>query len=108
MPAKMILISKTYEVVTPESAEDGECADSGFLTECEPVTFRELVRLMEDHPNASCWRPTGDVMEWVSSHPEQDFTDCSETTTSVHFHRSNPPRAQKYWRMAMRASGILK
>jgi len=42
----MILISRTFDVVTPESAEDGESAESGFITESEFVTFRELVSLM--------------------------------------------------------------
>ena len=31
----------TYETVTPESAEDGEAAESGFLV--EDVTFREAM-----------------------------------------------------------------
>jgi hypothetical protein len=33
--------SITYDIVTPESAEDGDVADSGFLV--EGVTFREAM-----------------------------------------------------------------
>lgn len=104
----MILISRTFEIVTPESAESGDVSESGFLVESESVTFRELVSLMESHPNPSCHPPRGDSGEWLSSHPETDFRDCSETTESLHFSRENPPRRLKYWKKAMRAAGIIR
>ena len=104
----MIIISRTFDVVTPESAESGESADSGFLAESESVTFRELVSLMESHPIPSNSHPEGSQWEWLSSYPSQDFRDCSETTESIHFARENPPRRLKYWRKAMRAAGIIR
>ncbi len=104
----MIIISRTFDVVTPESAEDGESADSGFLAESESVTFRELVSLMESHPNPSCYPSRGESYEWLSSHPETNYRDASETTESLHFSRENPPRRLKYWRKAMRAAGIIR
>lgn len=104
----MILISRTFDIVTPESAEEGESADSGFLAESESVTFKELVSLMRAHPNPSCYPPRGESFEWLSSHPETDYRDASETTESLHFARGNPPRAAKYWRKAMRAAGIIR
>ena len=104
----MIIVSRTYDIVTPESAESGESADSGFLAESESVTFRELVSLMESHPIPSNSHPEGSQWEWLSSYPSQDFRDCSETTESIHFARENPPRRLKYWRKAMRAAGIIR
>ena len=104
----MIIISRTYDIVTPESAEEGESADSGFLTESESVSFRELVSLMESHPIPSNSHPEGSQWEWLSSHPETDYRDCSETTESLHYSRENPPRRLKYWRKAMRAAGIIR
>jgi hypothetical protein len=104
----MILVSRTFDIVTPESAESGESADSGFLAESESVTFRELVSLMRAHPNPSCYPPSGETYEWLSSYPETDYLDASETTESLHFARENPPRAAKYWRKAMRAAGIIR
>ncbi len=104
----MIIISRTFDVVMPESAEDGESADSGFLAESESVTFRELVSLMESHPNPSCYPSRGESYEWLSSHPETNYRDASETTESLHFSRENPPRRLKYWRKAMRAAGIIR
>lgn len=104
----MILISRTFEIVTPESAESGDVSESGFLVESESVTFRELVSLMESHPNPSCYPARGETYEWLSSYPSQDYRDCSETTESLHFSRENPPRMAKYWRKAMRAAGIIR
>ena len=104
----MILISRTFEIVTPESAEDGEAAESGFLAESESVSFRELVSLMESHPVPSNSHPEGSQWEWLSSHPETDYRDASETTESLHYCRENPPRRAKYWRKAMRAAGIIR
>lgn len=104
----MILISRTYEIVTPESAENGDVSESGFLVESESVTFRELVSLMESHPIPSNSHPKGTQWEWLSSYPSQDYRDCSETTESLHYSRENPPRRLKYWRKAMRAAGIIR
>lgn len=104
----MILVSRTFEVVTPESAEEGDVSESGFLVESESVTFRELVSLMRAHPNPSCYPARGEAFEWLSSYPETDYRDASERTESLHFARENPPRAAKYWRKAMRAAGIIR
>jgi hypothetical protein len=104
----MILISRTFDVVTPESAEDGESAESGFITESEAVTFRELVSMMRDHPIASSSPCDGSRWDWLSSYPEEDFRDCSSRTESLHFDNSNPPSRDKYWRKAMVAAGIIR
>jgi len=104
----MIIISRTFDVITPESAEDGESAESGFLAESESVTFRELVSLMRAHPVASCYPPSGEAFEWLSSYPETDYRDASERTEALHYGHKNPSRNAKYWRKAMRAAGIIR
>lgn len=104
----MIRIHRTFEVVTPESAEDGDFAESGFLSENESVSFRELVHLMRDYCIPSNSRPSGSPNDWLSTYPSQDYRDCSETTESLHFSRQNPARMAKYWRKAMLAAGIIR
>jgi hypothetical protein len=104
----MITISKTYEIVTPESAESGDVQDSGFLTEAESVTFRELVSMMRDFPCPSCSPASGNENEWLSSYPETDFRTGEEETQSLHYSRENAPCKAKYWRKAMIAAGIIK
>ena len=37
-----IIISRTYSETTPESAENGEFSDHGFITEKQEVSFYEL------------------------------------------------------------------
>lgn len=106
----MLLINKTYEVVTPESAEDGEISESGFDQEDAPYTFRELVSAMRCHYEPSCW-PVGNSAPahvWFTSGADIDFVDGSETRTSIHFSRSNPARKARYWIKAARAAGIVK
>lgn len=41
-------VSKTYEVVTPESAEEGDVEDRGFEYEKTKMSLRDLIREIED------------------------------------------------------------
>lgn len=95
----MIAISETYDIVTEESSMDGDSADCGFVTEYEELTFRELVRKLADYPEASCSGPVG-LYTWFSSYGEQDYRTGDCETRSIHFHRDNAPRLEKYWRKA--------
>ena len=67
----MLMLSKTYQVATYESAEDGECAEDGFEFEREPFGFRELMQALDDydHPSDSHIGPR----TWVSTAPEIDW-----------------------------------
>ena len=98
----MILIDKTFDEVTPESAEDGDTSDSGFIVENEPMTFRELVNELRGYPFASTARVTGSSYEWASTEPETDYRTGAEYQESIHYSYNNAPRAAKYWRKAMR------
>ena len=74
----------------------------------ESVTFRELVRLMERHPFASCSPATGAPWEWIHDEPETDYRTGASVESSVHLSPLNPPRVSKYWEKAMRRAGIIK
>ena len=97
----MILISRTYQVVTPESAEDGDFAETGFDYEDAPHNFRELIDMLEEHRNCSCYPVTDTPYTWFSSSGDIDMYDGSETTYSIHYSRNNLPRSEKYWRKAI-------
>lgn len=94
----MILINKTFQTVTPESAEDGDIADHGFISENEPVTFRELVELLQR--NFPVHVPGG-MNDWAESYPETDFRTGEETIEAVHFSHENHPGRLKYWEKAL-------
>lgn len=105
----MITISRTFSETTPESAEQGDFSDSGFIVHSEQVTFKELVCLMGEHTNPSCSPASGDTSEWYTTHP---YTSCYRTGTEreegIHYGRENPAKNAKYWRLAAKAAGIVK
>lgn len=97
----MILINKSFEIITPESAEHGEAEESGMLETDTEMTFRELVDAMREHPQcSSSGAPT--ERDWFTSYPDQDYRTGAEETTSIHFSRNNPARMAKYWSKAAR------
>lgn len=98
-----LLISKTYEVITPESAEDGDIADSGFIFKDEEWTFRELVeRINWGYHNSN--RPHG-VPDWLSTEPELDHRDGSYTTYTLH--PGKDKQSLRYWEKACKVAGLV-
>jgi hypothetical protein len=106
----MILLSKTFETYTPESIENGEAEETGFVFQDEPYTFKELVRLirMEGFTAASCSPASGSPNEWLSGESEPDYQTGEETIYSLHYSHRNAPRAAKYWTAAFKAANIIK
>ena len=96
-----ILISRTFSETTPESVEDGDFSDSGFISEREEVTFRELVEIMEKHRQPSTSGGEIDTNVWFSTGFEViDYGSGTEQEECIHFHRDNTPNAEKYWSLA--------
>ena len=105
----MILINKTFSEVTPESAEDGEMSDSGFVFEDVAYGFRELVQMMRDYPQPSSMPARGNTHEWLSNdYSIEDYRTGTERQESIHYSRANPAHNARYWRLAMVAAGMLK
>jgi len=106
----MILISKTFETYTPESIENGEADEQGFIFEDEPYTFSELVRLirMEGFTQSSCSPATGNPREWLDTEPEPYYQTGEEIIYSLHYSHNNKSRAAKYWTAAFKAANIIK
>jgi hypothetical protein len=48
------------------------------------------------------------VYEWMMTEIEQDYRTGEWIDRSMHFARINPARRAKYWRLAMKAAGILR
>jgi hypothetical protein len=97
-------VSRTYQVITPESAEQGDVAESGFDFQSEPVTFRELIDIIDRDGFRECsYSPvSGSVDEWLTTYPEQDYRDGSYTSYSLHFDHGQHSRYNKYWAKAIR------
>lgn len=101
----MIAISKTFEIVTPESAKHGDAESRGFEFHDEPTSFRELVDMMKEHPVSSSHPSDGDIYTWFSSYGDTCYLTGEERNTSIHYSRSNKPRHAKYWRKAAEMAG---
>lgn len=100
-----IILSQTYEIVTEESAAEGDAAERGFDWEDAPHTFRETVELIQDggfiHP--SCYPG---VPGWLSTEADQDVHTGEYETKSLH--PGKDARSQRYWEKACRAAGVLQ
>jgi hypothetical protein len=106
----MILIHRTFEIVTPESAEHGDAAERGFIVESVPYGFRELVQALKGG-EPSAWPARGDVSEWVTfdqGETREWFEHGEREFQSIHYARENAPRAARYWRLAFKAAGLAK
>ena len=99
----MILINKTYTEVTPESAEQGEFSDSGFVFEDAEYSFRELIEELEKHsqPSCSCLHNNYDNVWFSSDFEIEDYCTMTERQESLHYSRNNDARSKKYWMKAI-------
>ena len=92
-----------------ERIENHEC-EGEYMTENDPIGFRDLVYLMtsEGYVEPSCYPPTGSTYEWLSTHAERDYRTGGTEFRTLHYSRENNPRSAKYWRKAMLAANIIK
>lgn len=79
-----LIIRTSYDVVTPESAEFGDCAERGWYDEeGQTFTFAEAVRFLRSHAayfsGTQYWSHG-----WYSSLPHEDYRTGSETTYAYH------------------------
>ena len=96
------LISRTYSETTPESAQDGDVSDYGFIDERARYDFRELIGLMRQHPEASASHGTDSRVWYSTGYHVQNYADGTEREECIHWHRANLPRHAKYWAKARR------
>jgi hypothetical protein len=75
--------SMTYSCVTPESAEDGEFSEGGFIWEDATCTFRELVDYIEND-GFTKWS-NSDSTGWLSTdYYISDYHTGEERQESLH------------------------
>jgi hypothetical protein len=81
----------TYEIVTPESAEDGDAAERGWEVEepAGPFSLEDLVREVNDHTwvEWSNSNPTGQRGEWLISEAEQNYSTGEDTSYHLFIER---------------------
>ena len=84
------LVSETYALCTPESAEHGDYEESGFEFQDVEYTFRELY----DYIRAEGYTLEGDSL-YV--HPYTiDYATCTDKSTWLHVETRNEREARYY------------
>ncbi len=93
-----ILVSRCYSETTPESAEQGDFSDTGFVHEAEPFTFSELVRVISQ----GGFRQEGGTDWLCTGYSTVDYRTGIEREETLHFNRANPERLRKWFWLAAR------
>lgn len=102
------LVSRTYDIVTPESARIGDHAESGYEFEDTPMSLAEAIAELRDCSELSSApiRSPRDLAghEWASTEPYQDPCNGSDRTESVHIrglrHTLTPDQLFRLFRLA--------
>lgn len=90
-----IIINKTYEIITEESAEQGEVEEHGYVYQDVEISFRDLVDMLREFPLGSSWPG---IPRWASSEQEQDYVTGEWYSESIH--PGDDARSQRYWTKA--------
>ncbi|WP_152601590.1 hypothetical protein [Burkholderia paludis] len=97
---------QTYEVITDESAEQGNADETGFDWQDVSYTFKELVHLLRfEYAGAEPSDYPSSNPRWITSHGERDHRDGSFRNISLH---PANDRAHRWWPKALAAAGITK
>lgn len=101
----MLKLSMTYEIITPESAENGEAEEMGFVFESCDCGARELARLIQrdGFTVPSC---SHGVPRWLTSYGEMCYRTGETENRSIH--PGSDPQSQKVWRQVLTICGIIK
>lgn len=101
----MILINKTMEIITEESAEHGEAAEQWMEYENTEFTIREIVKDIKGlEPSQS--PITNPEYVWFTSYGEMDYITGDYENYSLHYSRDNKPSSLKHWIAAIKAAGF--
>lgn len=87
-PSKPFMVGKTYEIVTPESAEHGEADEHGWVFDAEPMTLRETVREIQKlgafEADSSPVPQKGTRLTLYQSDGDVDYGTGAETREALH------------------------
>ena len=91
-PKELFTVSKTYDIVTPESAKEGDYAESGWEFMSAKMTLADVLREVEGLGGCSIQSYENEVSLYGYD-SVRDMHDGSETTYALHIKGS--PRAIK-------------
>ena len=100
-----MLCSETFETVTPESAENGESSENGFVFESCDCSARELARYIT-HDGFNVPSCSNGVPHWLSTDTETNYMTGETETRSIH--PGTDKQSQKVWARVLRITGVTK
>lgn len=83
-PEEQFIVSKTYKIFPEESAEAGDFSETDFVGENETWDRSDVVRELKNHGYSNPSASSLDSLVWVSTEPEVDYSDGSQTTYSLY------------------------
>ena len=96
----MLGFDVTYEIITEESAEDGEAADDGFIA--ENVSLREAIDLVGSTDSCHCERSgieasdsREDHAQWVTVYNSASWQNGETENRSLHIPRHVTPSSRR-------------
>ena len=106
--SRYLTVSVTYDIVTPESAENGDAEERGFKVEREPWLFRDVVRWIRQHSvEPSCYPCRADNVlrggVWLGE-TEGGIDYRTGAVTYLQLHLSEG--STRYWLKALRMGGV--
>ena len=97
---------QTFEVISEESAGDGDVEESGFDWQDMPYTFKELVQLLEgSYGGCEPSEYPSKNPRWVTMYEGMDMHTGDYRNTSLH---PANDRAKRWWPLALKAAGICQ
>ena len=81
------IVSQCYEIVTEESAEQGDADERGFEFQDEEYDLRSLIRHIQNE--GFCWTSNSDGTGWLETEPGQDVYTGAYESKSLHIKTSN-------------------
>ena len=101
----MLQLSMTYETITPESAEDGDVSEWGFVFEACDCTARELAKYITREGFTEPSDSRG-VPRWLTVYGDADYRTGEVENRSIH--PGDDAQSQRVWARVLCIVGIVK
>ncbi len=101
-----MLLSKTYQTTTPESVENGDFAETGFIFENEEYSFTDLINLINNDGYCHTSDYPANSHSWISTEDEvENYATGENIQYSLHF--NGPEKQRKYWEKALKYFNLI-
>jgi len=94
------LFNVTYEIITKESAEDGEAEEHGFI--CEAVSLRDAIGAVTSTESCHCEQSGVEANDsrveharWISVYNSMDWISGNYENRSLHIPESVTPASRR-------------